>query len=113
MPYIKQDKRDVLDPAIDEIVSRLRGLQLDDPSDNIQGNMNYIVSRLLDKLYNANYQEVNNGVGMLICATLEYYRRMAAPYEDQKIYENGDAYERTATHPHPAEPMPGQVTQVK
>jgi len=95
MPYIVNEKREVLDPTIDQLVDKLRELQLDDPTDNIQGNMNYIVSRLLDKLYNSNYQEVNNGVGMMICATLEYYRRMASPYEDQKIYENGDVYEHS------------------
>jgi len=95
MPYIPQEKREVLDPVIDNLVTALRGLQSDDPADNIQGNMNYIVTRLLDKLYNASYQEINNGVGMMMCATLEYYRRIAAPYEDQKSYENGDVYEHT------------------
>ena len=95
MPYVKQEKRRTLDPIIDDLITALRGMQLDDPTDNIQGNVNYVITRLLDKLYNANYQEVNNGVGMMMCALLEYYRRMAGPYEDQKAFENGDAYEHT------------------
>ena len=32
-------------------------------------------------------------VGVLECAKLELYRRMAAPYEDEKIEDNGDVYE--------------------
>jgi hypothetical protein len=31
-------------------------------------------------------------VGVLECAKLEIYRRIAAPYEDKKIVENGDVY---------------------
>lgn len=99
MPYIVPEKREVLDPVIEELVITLRGLQSDDPNDNIQGNMNYVISRLLDRLYNANYQEINNAVGMMMCATFEYYRRMAVPYENQKIRDNGDVYVQTADNP--------------
>jgi len=31
-------------------------------------------------------------VGVLECAKLELYRRIAAPYEDEKIVETGDVY---------------------
>ena len=31
-------------------------------------------------------------MGALECAKLELYRRVAAPYEDVKIMENGDVY---------------------
>lgn len=30
--------------------------------------------------------------GAIECAKLEFYRRVAAPYEDKKIAENGDVY---------------------
>ena len=30
---------------------------------------------------------------MLECAKLELYRRVAAPYEDEKIDQNGDVYD--------------------
>ena len=30
--------------------------------------------------------------GALRCAQMEFYRRVAAPYEDKKIQENGDVY---------------------
>ena len=38
------------------------------------------------------YTHVNEAVGVLECAKLELYRRVAAPYEDEKIAENGDVY---------------------
>ena len=31
-------------------------------------------------------------IGALECAKLELYRRIAAPYEDTKIQENGEVY---------------------
>jgi len=31
-------------------------------------------------------------VGVLECAKMELYRRVAAPYEDKKKEENGDVY---------------------
>ena len=43
MPYIKQNKRDVLDPVVDELISTLRGLQLDDPSDDAEGNLKTVM----------------------------------------------------------------------
>ena len=93
MPYIKQEKRDVLDPAIEQLIDTLRGLQLDDPEDNTEANLNYILSRLLDKMYISSYKEINNAVGMLFTTALEYYRRVAGPYEDQKRFDEGDVYE--------------------
>lgn len=38
------------------------------------------------------YQTINDIVGALEGAKLEFYRRIAAPYEDTKIKENGDVY---------------------
>jgi len=38
------------------------------------------------------YSNVNEIIGALECIKLELYRRVAAPYEDLKIEENGDVY---------------------
>ena len=92
MPYITKDKREVLDPVIDDLITALRGLQSDDPQDNTEGNLNYVLARILDKMYVADYKEINNALGMLFATALEYYRRVAAPYEDQKRFENDDVY---------------------
>ena len=90
MPYIKQDKRDILDPAIAELFTLLINLQLDDESNNMEGNMNYIFTKLLKQCYGDSYGEINDALGVLSAVQLEFYRRVAAPYEDQKIYDNGD-----------------------
>ena len=38
------------------------------------------------------YDNVNNVIGVLDCAKMELYRRVAGPYEDNKCAENGDVY---------------------
>ena len=38
------------------------------------------------------YSEINSVIGVLECAKMELYRRIAAPYEDKKCEENGDVY---------------------
>ena len=39
-----------------------------------------------------NYQVINDIVGALEGCKAEFQRRVVAPYEDQKIKENGDVY---------------------
>jgi len=90
MPYIKQDKRDILDPAVESLLARLKQLQLDDDSNNMEGNMNYIFTKLLKQCYGDSYKEINDALGVIGAVQLEFYRRVAVPYEDQKIYDNGD-----------------------
>lgn len=60
------------------------------------GELNYLVTRLCvsyTKREGLKYLSICIVMGTLICAAFEYYRRMAAPYEDEKIKENGDVYE--------------------
>jgi len=59
------------------------------------GALNYAITTLIDDYLSSKglqYSEVNAVIGALECAKLELYRRVAAPYEDHKIYENGDVY---------------------
>ena len=90
MPYITNDKRAVLDPAIDQLQKALVDLELDSDDNNTQGNLNYAITRLLRLVYGARYQDVNDAIGLLECIKQEYYRTVAAPYEDQKKFDNGD-----------------------
>lgn len=90
MPYIKQEKRDVLDPTIDELHRLLVGLQLDDESNSLEGNINYIITRLLRLSYGQSYNEMNDAMGVLFCSALEHYRTIVVPYEEQKKFDNGD-----------------------
>lgn len=90
MPYILKDKRTVLDPAIDELLNALRELESDDPSNDMGGNLNYTITRLLRRCYGQKYSEMAQAVSVLEMAKLEYYREVAAPYENQKKFENGE-----------------------
>jgi hypothetical protein len=90
MPYIKQEKRDVLDPSIDALHRLLVDLELDDDANNMEGNINYIFTRILRKCYGNSYAEINDAMGILNSVTHEFYRVVAAPYENQKQFENGD-----------------------
>jgi hypothetical protein len=58
------------------------------------GELNYVITETLWEFYKKTpcYQQVNNIVGALECAKLEFYRRVAAPYEDEAIVRNGDVY---------------------
>ncbi len=96
MPYIEEDKRRALDPSIETLLDSLRGLQCDDPDgDNLEGNLNYVISSILGRLYNSGYGDINAAMGLLASVSAEYYRKQAAPYEDQKSHDNGSVYRKT------------------
>jgi hypothetical protein len=82
MPYIKQEVREEL---------------LERTAEN-SGELNFQITQLIsrycqDKPFSKlSYQTINDIVGALEGAKLEFYARVARPYEDQKIKENGDVY---------------------
>lgn len=88
MPYIKKELRLKLDVEIEKLINSVKSCGVE----NRAGVLNYSISKLINGLYDLKYSEVNEAVGMLECAKLEYYRRVASPYEDKKIVENGDVY---------------------
>lgn len=65
------------------------------------GELNYALTRLVDAYLarrseeagRIRYAHLNEAIGVLECAKLELYRRVAAPYEDEKRRESGDVYE--------------------
>jgi hypothetical protein len=93
MPYIAQDKRNQLDPIVDELHRQLVNLKLDDETTNTEGCINYAITRLLMMVYgdkdSTSYRCINDALGVLDGISKEYYRKVAAPYEDQKEFENG------------------------
>lgn len=59
------------------------------------GELNYQVSKLVNDFFamrGLSYTVINEVIGALECAKLEAYRRIASPYEDQKIGENGEVF---------------------
>jgi hypothetical protein len=51
-----------------------------------------MVDKYLQSRGDLRYAHINEAVGALECAKLELYRRVAAPYEDEKMKESGDVY---------------------
>ena len=60
------------------------------------GELNYAITRLADEYLirkgGVRYAHLNEVIGAMECAKQELYRRVAAPYEDQKRAETGDVY---------------------
>lgn len=80
MPYIRFDERHLL--------------ALDLPNGLSEGDVNFIISDIVNQWLGQtlSYQKINAAIGILECAKLEVYRRIASPYEDRKIAENGDVF---------------------
>lgn len=81
MPYITPERREAI----------LAGAKPQDP-----GELNYAITVLVDNYLKdkgeIRYAHLNEVIGAIDCAKLELYRRIAAPYEEKKIAENGDVY---------------------
>lgn len=81
MPYIKPEERQLIDPIISEL------------DITNAGQLNYSITMICKKYLNmkgTNYNNINEVIGVLECAKLEAYRRIATPYEEIKMKENGD-----------------------
>ena len=93
MPYIKDHERMQYSESIKSIVHNLNmeGLHGLYPV----GHLNYIISEIIKQTLDRQglrYQTANSVIGALECCKLELYRRLIAPYEDEKIESNGDVY---------------------
>jgi hypothetical protein len=62
------------------------------------GTLNYLITTLCDEYLSGDraeefsYSQINTVVGVLECAKMEMYRRLAVPYEDHKRNRNGEVY---------------------
>ena len=88
MPYIKQERRDDIMGKSGKAYINIRQI-------NSAGELNFSITMLIKEYLDINgisYQNVNEVIGVLECAKLELYRRVAAPYEEAKCKENSDVY---------------------
>lgn len=92
MPYIEERRRLAVKP---NVPSPAQGA----------GELNFQLTTLLNAYTAQNglcYQTIADVLSSCDGAAREFYRRVAAPYEDSKIAANGDVYtiptERTPTH---------------
>jgi hypothetical protein len=86
MPYITQNERQRLDPAIDKLIDELR------PGFFSPGQINYVFTRIINQWFTVShsYNTINAIMGVLSCVASEFYRRRAVPYEEIKQLEHGD-----------------------
>lgn len=86
MPYIKTEDRLKFNTRINEISNLI----------TCDGDLNYVISLLLHKQLEKRgicYQNMNNLMGSIDCAKMEFFRTVIAPYEDKKRNENGSVSE--------------------
>jgi len=79
MPYISQERREDLQVELAKT----------------PGELNYLLTTLVIQylqVHKLSYQTINDILGALEGAKLEFYRRVAVPYEESKILEQGDVY---------------------
>ena len=79
MPYITKESRYYLDHHL--------------CYPNTTGELNYQFSMLAREYMARNrktYKAMNDVIGAMEAAKLEFYRRIVVPYEEEKMAENGD-----------------------
>lgn len=90
MPYLlKKDKEKVIDNGGLELENHYSKLSAQD----FAGNLNYLNFWLIKNWIKKNgkkYWIFALFVGTLVCCVLEVYRRLVAPYEEEKIQSSGD-----------------------
>jgi len=86
VPYIKPERRKKYEKVLGELISILKSL----PVEQVDGELNYVITKILKEVYPLRYFHINRAMGVLECIKQEFYRRVAAPYEDIKIKESGD-----------------------
>jgi len=92
MPYVDPNVRKQFDPMIESLCNELNRV----PLEKFAGTVNYIISRIVSNEVKfagvVNYNIINEAIGVLECAKLELYRRLAVPFEENAIERNGDIY---------------------
>jgi hypothetical protein len=85
MPYIENEKRLELNPIIETLAEKI----------NTISTLNYALTNLCLKFLNRSvlsYTALNEIIGVLESAKLEFYRKTVADYENEKCDLNGEVY---------------------
>jgi hypothetical protein len=81
VPYIKQEER----KKFDKIVQMMHEANI-----VANGDLNYLLYAYCKRHISPSYNNYKNFIGELNQCATEIERRILAPYEDEKIIENGD-----------------------
>lgn len=113
MPYVKPEHRTALDPAIRELSRAIVDLARTMPEETaFAGLLNYACTSVAMQVVDGRFGRLRYGAIATLTGVFknigdEFYRRVAAPYEDRQIRANGDVplYEVYAEAPgKPREP---------
>lgn len=83
MPYIKPENREAIDPHVVSLNENIHDT----------GDLNYAITTLVVKYLlskSLNYDHINSVAGVLQKVAAEFDVRVTRPYEDLKIFQNGD-----------------------
>jgi len=94
VPYISGGAREELDPFIDDLADRIVRLAREEGGDAaFAGFLNYSCTKLALKVMPVRrYWSIATVIGVFRNVADEFYRRVGAPYEDEKRAEHGDVY---------------------
>ena len=92
MPYITPSERPQYQDDINDIVDKLMAESIHS-NNTAKGHLNYIITAIIKRFLKRtgmNYASAQDFIGgVLTCCQLELYRKMLAPYEDEKEEQNG------------------------
>jgi len=92
VPYIAPEDRPALDAAIDGLAAAVNE-KAAERDGAFEGYLNYAITRLaLEVIPSRRYASIARVTGVLENVKQEFYRRYAAPYEDEQIERSGDVY---------------------
>lgn len=76
MQYPRQEAIDALNPIIAELLNKLRELESDDPSDDQEQNIAYVVLSVLNQVYasGSTFRNQKDALGVLLTSALLFYR---------------------------------------
>jgi len=89
MPYIPQTDRKRFEAGLEVLAKEIISTGISN------GDLNYIITTLANfyiAKHGTSYNTLSDVIKAFECAKLEFYRRKVAPYEDEKIRQNGDVY---------------------
>jgi hypothetical protein len=89
MPYIKQERRAAIDPDLQKLIKFLKAIGMK------KGDMNYVMTKMCQEYvahHGKSYDHLSDVTGMLNDVKTEFERKVVAPYEEEKIVENGEIY---------------------
>jgi hypothetical protein len=92
MPYIDGNQRALIETPLSMVIAHIT---IQEKEKDRVGMVNYTISAMMNEILKTDgisYHTINGLIGVLECAKLELYRRVASPYEDEKIQSNGDVY---------------------